>query len=134
MSENKKIILPFGSTVVPGHSSICQTVRSQSFMKVERLWVSREVGSCFMLADIKTGNVSQFASAGEFSMAIFDNEQFKEPGSYPDPGIGIIGPPIYVGLWVRNIYTSARLFSGHFEGVECDPPTSYKLGAGDFIT
>jgi hypothetical protein len=134
-TEPKKILLPFSfGHLVPGNSSAVVTVQPQVFMRVERLWVSREVGSCFYLSDIKVGNMSRFASAGEFSMAVFDNDdQLYEPRKYPDPCIGVVGPGIYVGLYVRNGSACAVYFTGHLEGVEY-VPEGYKLGAGGFIT
>lgn len=85
-------------------------------MRVERLWVPRDVGKYFWLGDIKVGKNSVFASVGEFSMAVFDNDQLHEPGQYPDPCIGIISPYLWVGLRVRNGGPSTAVFSGHLEG------------------
>ena len=114
--ETKKIILPLGPETLSSESIKDIVVRSQVVMRVTRLWVSRGVGALFMLGDIKVGNVSKFASCGEFSMAVFDNDQLHEPGQYPDPCIGIVGPQLYVGLRVRNTSVSFATFSAHLEG------------------
>lgn len=116
-----KTIIPFGPYTIGGGCTATIIVQPQTWVRVHRLWVSRETGAAFMLGDIKVGKNSQFASVAEFSMAVFDNDQLHEPGTYPDPCIGVVSPVVYVGFLVRNRLPVSAVFSGHMEGLMVDP-------------
>lgn len=127
---SKNFILAFGPYVVGGGCHANIAVQPQIWMRVNRLWVSREVGKAFMLGDIQVGKNSQFANVAEFSMAIFDNDQLHEPGQYPDPCIGVISPAVYVGFRVRNRLPVSAEFSGHIEGEIVNPDEDEKKTSG----